>query len=338
MEPGRPDKRPDPATAASTRSPTRTARCTPAAALRTRAAIPTADHLAVWDGQAWAPACGGAQHPYGGNVKALQVIGSTLYIGGEFQDGAGLGSAADYLVACDLATGTPSATLGPGQVFSGAGVCADRRQQRHAVCRRGLHQPRQQPGGRPRRLLLRWHVARAGLRRGAACQCAVDDFVRSLTAVGTDVYVGTDVKDVAGIAQADNVARWTGSEWSAVGSNAAGTDGWFPASTFIYALTSFDSKVFAAGSFQNAAGDPDRRQHRRLRRQANGARSAPTGPATGPGAARGTGWRSSIGWRPPAIRAGCSRAAASRAPAATRRRARSPGSRWRRSRPSRRPR
>ncbi len=98
-----------------------------------------------------------------------------------------------------------------------------------------------------------WHAMGSG---AGACQCAIDGFVRSLTAVGTDVYVGTDVKDVAGIAQADNVARWNGSAWSAVGSNAAGTDGWFPASTFIYALTSFGSKVFATGSFQDAAGDP----------------------------------------------------------------------------------
>jgi hypothetical protein len=89
-----------------------------------------------------------------------------------------------------------------------------------------------------------------------ACQCAIDGFVRSLGAVGTDVYAGTDVKDVAGIAQADNVARWNGTAWSALGAGATGADGWFPPSTFIYALTSFDSKLFAAGSFQDAQGDP----------------------------------------------------------------------------------
>ena len=44
-----------------------------------------------------------------GNVKALQVIGPTLYVGGDFQDGAGIDTA-DYLLACDLATGTPRAT------------------------------------------------------------------------------------------------------------------------------------------------------------------------------------------------------------------------------------
>ena len=50
------------------------------------------------------------------------------------------------------------------------------------------------------------------------------------------------------------MARWNGSAWSAVGSNTAGTDGWFPATTFINALTTSGSLVFAAGSFQNANG------------------------------------------------------------------------------------
>jgi hypothetical protein len=80
--------------------------------------------------------------------------------------------------------------------------------------------------------------------------------VRALTAAGTDIYVGTDVKDVAGIAQADNVARWNGTAWSALGSGASGTDGWFASSTFIHALASSGSLIFAAGSFQDAAGDP----------------------------------------------------------------------------------
>ena len=53
---------------------------------------PNADFLAVWNGQTWAPFCNPAvprHRPFGGNVKALQVIGSTLYVGGEFQNGAG---------------------------------------------------------------------------------------------------------------------------------------------------------------------------------------------------------------------------------------------------------
>lgn len=66
---------------------------------------PDADFLAVWDGTNWAPFCNAAIPPaFGGNVLALQIIGSTLWVGGSFQDGAGIASA-DYLLACDLNTG-----------------------------------------------------------------------------------------------------------------------------------------------------------------------------------------------------------------------------------------
>ena len=98
-----------------------------------------------------------------------------------------------------------------------------------------------------------WHALGSGGGPGGG---PVDGYVRSLTAHGTDLYVGTDAKDVAGIAQADHVARWNGSAWSAVGSSANGKDGWFPATAFIYAMTTVGPRVFAAGSFQNAGGDP----------------------------------------------------------------------------------
>ena len=88
------------------------------------------------------------------------------------------------------------------------------------------------------------------------CGCAVTEFVRSLAASGTDVYVGTGANDVAGISQADHVARWNGLTWSAVGSNTAGGDGWFPTSGSIDGLTSSGRGVFATGSFQNANADP----------------------------------------------------------------------------------
>ena len=90
-----------------------------------------------------------------------------------------------------------------------------------------------------------------------ACLCALNGRVHSLTANGTDVYVGTEALNVAGIGQADHVVRWNPAQaWSALGSNAGGTDGWFPSTAYIYALTSSGSKVYATGSFQDAGGDP----------------------------------------------------------------------------------
>jgi hypothetical protein len=213
---------------------------------------PNADFLAVWDGVAWAPFCNPAAPgpAFTGNVNALQIVGNTLYVGGSFQDGAGI-AAADYLVGCDLNTGAASATVFPGGEFSGSvyALTADSNATLYA-------------GGGFINLATipeadhvaaydgsSWHAM-----GGSPAAPAVDSFVRGLTAVGTNVYVGTDSLDVAGIANADHVARWNGAGWSAVGSNSAGTNGWFPTSSFINTLATYGSIVVAAGSFQNANG------------------------------------------------------------------------------------
>jgi hypothetical protein len=71
-----------------------------------------ADFLAVWNGASWAPFCEPLTPgpSFDGNVTSLQIIGETLYVGGEFQDGAGIASA-DYLLACDLASGESRTTI-----------------------------------------------------------------------------------------------------------------------------------------------------------------------------------------------------------------------------------
>ena len=69
------------------------------------------------------------------------------------------------------------------------------------------------------------------------------------------MFVGTEGSNVNNIAQADHVAKWDGSAWSAMGSNSGGTDGWFPAANNIYDLVSVGPNVFATGTFKNADGD-----------------------------------------------------------------------------------
>jgi hypothetical protein len=214
----------------------------------------SADNLAVWDGTSWQPFCTPPNQTIG-NVRALQVIGSTLYVGGDFQDGAGIPTA-DYLLACDLASGTPSdTTVDPAHPFSGPvkALTATSDGTLYAGGRFGnlenipaadnvAYLPQ---GGT-------WQPMGSG---GGPCSCALDAYVRGLAANGTDVYVGSEGSDVNGIAQADHVTKWDGSAWSAMGSNTGGTDGWFPAGTNIYDLTSVGSNVFATGAFLNANGD-----------------------------------------------------------------------------------
>jgi hypothetical protein len=214
---------------------------------------PNADFLAVWDGTSWAPFC--AAIP--GTVFALQIIGRKLYVGGAFGAVPGV-PGANNLLRCDLDTGVASSTAADSaHAFSGTiyALTADSNGTLYAGG--GFSNLGGDPAADNVAYLdasgIGWHSMGAG---GGACSCAVNDYVRSLTALGTDVYVGTDALNVAGIPQADHVARWNGSAWSATGSNTAGTDGWFPASAFIYAMTNDGANVYATGSFQNANGDP----------------------------------------------------------------------------------
>jgi hypothetical protein len=213
-----------------------------------------ADFLAVWDGSHWAPFCTstGPDPSFGGSVSALQIIGSTLYVGGAFRDGADIDSA-DYLLACDLNTGAASSTV-PNNEDINSGVYALTADSNGTLYAGGQFINLAGNPAADHVAFLSGDVWQA-MGSGSPDGGAVNGYVRSITAHGTDVYVGTDATDVAGIPQADHVARWNGSEWSALGSNTAGSDGWFSASSaFINAMTTDGPLVFAAGSFQNANG------------------------------------------------------------------------------------
>jgi hypothetical protein len=214
-----------------------------------------ADFLAVWDGASWEPFCDATGPAFGANVTSLQIVGQTLYVGGTFQDGAGIASA-DYLLACGLATGASSTTVGdPAHPFSGPvhALTADSNGTLYAGGRfsdlediAAADNVAYLPSGGD------WQPMGAG---AGPCGCAVTTFVRGLTAVGTDAYVGTDANNIAGIPQADHVARWDGFAWSAVGADSGGGNGWLPTTTSINALAGDGSNLFVTGTFQNANGD-----------------------------------------------------------------------------------
>jgi hypothetical protein len=218
---------------------------------------PDADHIAVWDGASWKPFCdnAGPGPAIEGNVTSLQIVGPTLYVGGTFLDGADIPSA-DGLLACELDDGASNDTVVKtthpfGQVLA---LAADSNGTLYAgggftdledidAADRVAYLP---AGGT-------WQAMGSG---GGPCGCAVTDFVRGLTTVGTDVYIGTDANDVAGIPQADHVARWNGTAWSALGAGSGGGNGWLSTTTSINALAGFGSHLFVTGTFQDANGDP----------------------------------------------------------------------------------
>jgi hypothetical protein len=216
-----------------------------------------ADFLAVWDGTSWKPFCDSTQAgpAFAGNVTSLQIVGQTLYVGGAFQNGAARASA-DYLLACDLASGASRTTVvSATHPFAGTvyALAADSNGTLYAGG--GFSNLENIPAADNVAFLPSggtWQPMGAG---AGPCGCAVTSFVRGLAAVGTDAYVGTDANDIAGIPQADHVARWNGSVWSALGAGSGGGNGWFPPIASIEDLAGTGPNVFVTGSFQNANGD-----------------------------------------------------------------------------------
>jgi trimeric autotransporter adhesin len=210
-----------------------------------------ADHLAVYDGTQWKPFCTGG-FPLNGNVTSLRVVGNDLFVGGEFQD-AGNIATADYLVKCDLATGTPTSStlIAP---FTGPVYALTSDTSGNLYAGGGFINLENNPASDRVAKLSGGVWSNLGTGAGP-CGCAVTDFVRSLASDGTSVYVGADSVDIAGIPQADHVARWDGA-WHAVGANAAGTDGYLPPVTSIDALLSSGTHVYATGNWFNLGGDP----------------------------------------------------------------------------------
>ena len=187
-------------------------------------------------------------------VFALRVIGSTLYIGGAFANGAGIASA-DFLLACDLNTGAARSTVSNDGDIAGSVLALTSDSNGVLYAGGGFSNLARIPAADNVAYLDAggWHAMGSGPAPGGG---AVTSFVRALAASGTDVYVGTDSTNVAGIAQADHVVKWNGSAWSALSASTGGADGWFPTSSTINSLTASGSDVYAGGNFQNANGDP----------------------------------------------------------------------------------
>ena len=93
---------------------------------------------------------------------------------------------------------------------------------------------------------------------------ALNGYVNALAVSGSDLYVGGDFTNAAGIPAADYLAKWNGSAWSALGSNGAG-DGALDNAVFALAVSGTD--VYVGGAFPDAGGIADGRLPRQVGRQ-----------------------------------------------------------------------
>ena len=222
------------------------------------AGLAKADRVAKWDGSTWS-ALGdnlngsGTNGAISGNVSALAVSGTDLYVGGYFTDAAGLAKA-DRVAKWD---GSTWSALGDDLNGSGTNGALD--DTVYALAASGSNVYVGGSFSDAASLTKADHVAKwdgsAWSALGDAVDGALSSTVTALAVSGTDLYVGGWFSDVAGLAKADFVAKWDGSAWSALGddqNNGSGTNGALNGAVTALAVSGND--VYVGGWFTDAAG------------------------------------------------------------------------------------
>ena len=214
------------------------------------AGIATADHVARWNGSAWSAlgSNGSGNGAINNTVYALAVSGSDLYAGGYFTDAAGI-LTADFVARWN---GSAWSALGSNGAGNGA-ICGD--VDALAVSASGVYVGGNfiDVAGIPTAdFVARWNgSAWSALGSNGHGDGALNNWVHALAVSGTDVYVGGYFYNAAGITTADDIAKWNGSAWSALGSNGHG-DGAIPGD--VEALVVSGPGLFVGGTFGDIAG------------------------------------------------------------------------------------
>jgi hypothetical protein len=264
------------------------------------AGIPTADHVAKWNGSSWSAmgSNGAGNGAINGPVDVLKVSGGNVYVGGAFNNAAGLaaglgiamwnGSTWSTLGSTAATNGVNDIAISGGDIYVGTSTAdiagipeADGVAKWNgstwsalgsngsgngaiqgdvfatAMCGGALY-----VGGSFTNAavlggadyIAKWNgSAWSALGTNNVGNGMLNDVVLGLACSGSDLYVGGQFTNAAGIAEADNVAKWNGSAWSALGSDGAGggaLTGW------VESLAVSGTDLYAGGSFANAAGIP----------------------------------------------------------------------------------
>ncbi len=211
-----------------------------------------ANHIAQWDGSSWSPLGSGLNgvYPF---VFALAVSGSDVYAGGNFTTAGG--RPANNIAKWD---GGNWSALGSGLdswmfalAVSGSDVYAGGRFNT--------------AGGNAATNIAKWNGSNwSALGSGIGPPAADPDYggvVNALVVSGSDVYAGGWFS-TAGGSPANNIAKWDGSCWSALGSGLVGSDPFgsgSPIEPFVSALAVSGGDVYAVGEFFTAGGSTAKR-------------------------------------------------------------------------------
>ena len=202
----------------------------------------SANNIARWNGSSWASLGNGVGNgvSVNGQVRALAVSGSDLYVGGGFSEAGGL-------VANQIArwNGSAWASLGTG---SGNGLNGSVNALKTSGSDLYVGGNFTQAGGASANNVAQWNGSSWSSLGSGIGDGVIFSYVAALAIAGSDLYVGGKFTRAGGL-MANRVARWNGSVWSSLGSGVAnGVDG------DVRALTLSGGNLYVGGEFIRAGG------------------------------------------------------------------------------------
>lgn len=199
-------------------------------------------YLMKWDGTGWSalePGISWAWDPYDEpHVHAVAVSGTNVYAGGEFRSAGGVSAhciakwngAQWSALAPTFRYLTAVTASGPDVYGAGVFTTADGAQAKYVA---------------------RWNTTNwSALGSAFQSDNSSRAVVSALAVSGGDLYAGGGFTNAGGTA-ANQIARWNGTHWSALGSGLGGSSNSIPA---VYALAVSGNDLYVGGRFTNAGG------------------------------------------------------------------------------------
>lgn len=211
-----------------------------------------ADYLAVWNGSSWTSRTGG-----GGALSAapysIEASNGRVYMTGQFQN-AGGDPTADEIAVWDGTgwSGLASAGALNGD-FATALIIWDLAVAPDGRVFVGGNFSNLGPGGRCDYTCW-WDPASEGWQSFGNVDGQLTGVVYSVALWGSSVVIGGQFVDASGNEKADSVARWSGTAWTNLGSNAAGTGGAITEGFSVTSVVPWGYNLIVTGLFPDLAG------------------------------------------------------------------------------------